>query len=70
MQAVMVAWQRAWRQVIPYFARPRLRRKVVYPTHAIRSVHACSRTLVKMHGPLPGAAASKLIGRALRYSTA
>ena len=68
---VVVAWRRAWEQVIPFFAFPPEIRRVIYTTNAIESVNARLRKIIKTRGHFPtDDAASKLIWLALRNITA
>jgi putative transposase len=68
---VTAAWRRAWDKVIPFFAFPPEVRKVIYTTHAIESVNARLRKIIKTRGHFPSdEAATKLIWLALRNITA
>ena len=68
---VVAAWRRAWPHVIPFFAFPPEIRRVIYTTHALESVHAQLRTIIKTRGHFPNdEAAIKLIWLALRNITA
>ena len=68
---VVAAWRRAWAQVIPFFAFPPDIRRVIYTTHAIESVNAQLRKIIKTRGHFPtDDAANKLIWLALRNITA
>jgi putative transposase len=60
-------WQRAWEQVIPFFAFPPEVRRVIYTTNAIESLHMQLRKIIKARGHFPSdEAALKLIWLALR----
>jgi transposase-like protein len=68
---VGAAWRRAWERVIPFFAFPAPIRKVIYTPHAIESVNARLRKILKTRGHFPNdEAAAKLIWLALRNITA
>jgi len=68
---VVASWQRAWTQVIPFFAFPPEVRRVIYTTNALESVHARVRKIIKTRGHFPtDDAATKLIWLALRHITA
>ncbi len=68
---VVVAWRRAWEQVIPFFTFPPEIRRVIYTTNAIESVNARVRKIIKTRGHFPtDDAANKLIWLALRNITA
>ena len=69
--SVAAGWRRAWAQVIPFFAFPPALRKMIYTTHAIKSVNARLRKIIKTRGHFPtDEAATKLIWLALRNITA
>lgn len=60
-------WQRAWEQVIPFYAYPDEVRKVIYTTNAIESLNARLRKILKNRGHFPtDEAATKLIYLVLR----
>lgn len=68
---VVASWQRAWTQVIPFFAFPPDVRRVIDTTNALESVHARVRKIIKTRGHFPtDDAATKLIWLALRHITA
>src|SRR3954447_9466920 len=68
---VVSAWRRAWDRVIPFFSFPPAIRRVIYTTHAIESVNARVRKIIKTRGHFPtDDAANKLIWLALRNITA
>jgi transposase-like protein len=68
---VAAAWRRAWDRVIPFFAFPPAIRRVIYTTHAIESINARLRKIIKTRGHFPSdEAATKLIWLALRTITA
>ena len=68
---VVASWRRAWTHVIPVFAFPPEVRRVVSTTHALESVHAQLRKIIKTRGHFPtDEAATTLIGLALRTITA
>ena len=68
---VVAAWRRAWDKVIPFFAFSPAVRRVVYTTHAIESINARLRKIIKTCGHFPSDdAANKLIWLALRNITA
>ena len=57
--------------MIPFFALPPAVRRVIYTTHAIESVNARLRKIIKTRGRFPSdEAATKLVWRALRNITA
>src|SRR5512134_3511844 len=67
---VVASWRRAWTHVIPFFAFPPEVRRVIYTTHALESVHAQLRKILKTRGHFPtDDAATKLIWLALRNIT-
>jgi hypothetical protein len=66
---VVAAWRRAWTHVMPCFAFPPDVRRVIDTTHALESVHARLRKIIKTRGHFPNAAAIKLIWLALRNNT-
>ena len=67
----VAAWRRAWDRVIPFFAFPPAIRRVIYTTHAIESINARLRKIIKTRGHFPSDdAATKLIWLALRNITA
>lgn len=64
------AWERAWDQVIPFFAFPPEIRRIIYTTNAIESVNAQLRKIIKTRGQFPtDEAALKLLWLALRNIT-
>ena len=68
---VVASWRRAWTHVIPFFAFPPDVRRVIYTTHALESVHARLRKILKTRGHFPNdESATKLIWLALRNITA
>ena len=68
---VVASWRRAWPHVIPFFAVPPAIRRVLYTTHALESVHARLRKILKTRGHFPtDEAATTLIWLALRNITA
>ena len=68
---ITLSWQRAWEQVIPFFAFPPEVRRVIYTTNAIESLNARVRKIIKTRGHFPtDEAATKLIWLALRNITA
>lgn len=65
------AWQRAWANVIPFFAFPPAVRRVIYTTNAIESLHSQRRKIIKTRGHFPSDdAAMKLLWLALRKALA
>ena len=67
----MASWRRAWPHVIPFFAFPPAIRRVLSTTHALESVHARLRKILKTRGHFPtDEAATTLIWLALRNITA
>jgi len=50
---VVVAWRRAWDQVIPFFTFPPTIRRVIYATNAIESINARLRKNIKTRGHFP-----------------
>ena len=67
----MASWRRAWPHVIPFFAFPPAIRRVLSTTHALESVHARLRKILKTRGHCPtDEAATTLIWLALRNITA
>lgn len=68
---IVASWQRAWEQVIPFFAYPLEVRRVIYTTNALESVNMQLRKIIKNRGHFPNdEAAAKLIYLALRNLTA
>jgi len=68
---VVASWRRAWPHVIPFFAFPPAIRRVLSTTHALESVHARLRTILKTRGHCPtDEAATTPIWLALRNITA
>ena len=68
---VVASWRRAWPHVIPFFAFPPAIRRVLSTTHALESVHARLRKILKTRGHCPtDEAATTLIWLALRNITA
>jgi len=60
------SWQRAWQQVIPFFAFPPEVRRIIYTTNAIESLHMQLRKIIKTRGHFPSDdAATKLLWLAL-----
>lgn len=67
---IVTAWERAWEQVIPFFAFPPDIRRVIYTTNAIESVNAQLRKIIKTRGQFPtDEAALKLLWLAIRNIT-
>ena len=59
---IVAAWRRAWDRIIPFFAFPPAVRKVIYTIHAIASVNARWRKIIKTRRYFPNdEAANKLI---------
>src|SRR5690606_13271417 len=50
---IATAWDRAWPQVIPFFAFPPDIRRIIYTTNAIESVNAQLRKIIKTRGHFP-----------------
>jgi putative transposase len=68
---VVKAWRAAWTHVVPFFAFPPDVRRVIYTTHALESVNASIRKIIKTRGHFPSDdAALKLLWLALRNITA
>ena len=68
---IVQSWQRAWAQVIPYFACPPAVRRVIYTTNAIESLHMRLRKIIKTRGHFPtDDAALKLLWLALQNTFA
>jgi putative transposase len=68
---VMIAWRRAWPQVIPFFAFPPDIRRTIYTTNALENVNRQIRKSLKTRGHFPNDdAAIKLIWLAIRNLTA
>ena len=68
---VVASWRRAWTHIIPFFAFPPQVRRLIYTTHALESVHARLRTIIKTRGHFPtDDAAITRIWLALRNITA
>jgi putative transposase len=68
---VVASWRRAWTHIIPFFAFPPEIRRVIDTTHALESVHARLRKILKTRGHFPNdEAATTLIWLALRNITA
>ena len=64
---IVQRWQRAWPQVIPFFAFPPAVRRVIYTTNAIESLHMRLRKIIKTRGHFPtDDAALKLLWLALQ----
>jgi len=64
---IVKSWERAWENVIPFFAFPPGVRKVIYTTNAIESLHMQVRKIIKTRGHFPNDdAAIKLIWLAIR----
>jgi transposase-like protein len=67
---IVTAWERAWEQVIPFFAFPPDIRRIIYTTNAIESVNAQLRKIIKTRGQFPtDEAALKLLWLAIRNIT-
>ena len=67
---VAAAWHRAWDRVIPFFAFQPAIRRVIYTTHAIKSINARLRKIIQKRGHFPSDdTATQLIWLALRNST-
>lgn len=67
---ITAAWERAWEQVIPFFAFPPDIRRIIYTTNAIESVNARLRKIIKTRGQFPtDEAALKLLWLAIRNIT-
>jgi len=65
--SIAPSWQRAWQEVIPFFAFPPAVRKIIYTTNAIESLNRVIRKTTKTRGSFPtDDAATKLIYLALR----
>ncbi|WP_396201653.1 IS256 family transposase [Gemmatimonas sp.] len=68
---IVQSWQRAWAQVIPFFAFPPAVRRVIYTTNAIESLHMRLRKIIKTRGHFPtDEAALKLLWLALQNTFA
>jgi putative transposase len=68
---IVQSWQRAWAQVIPFFAFPPAVRRVIYTTNAIESLHMRLRKIIKTRGHFPtDDAALKLLWLALQNTFA
>jgi transposase-like protein len=64
---IVRSWERAWPQVIPFFAFPPAVRRVIYTTNAIESLHMRLRKIIKTRGHFPNdEAACKLLWLALQ----
>jgi transposase-like protein len=67
---VVASWRRAWTHVVLFFAFAPEIRRVIYTTHALESVHAQLRKIIKTRGHFPtDEAATKLLWLALRNIT-
>jgi transposase-like protein len=67
---VVPSWRRAWSHLVPFLAFPPEIRKVIYTTHALESVHAQLRKIIKTRGQFPNdEAATKHVWLALRNIT-
>ena len=67
---VAVPRHRAWDRVIPFFAFQPAIRRVIYTTHAIKSINARLRKIIQKRGHFPSDdAPTRLIWLALRNST-
>lgn len=67
---IVPAWERAWEQVIPFFAFPPDIRRIIYTTNAIESVNAQLRKIIKTRGQFPtDESALKLLWLAIRNIT-
>ena len=65
--SIAPSWQRAWQEVIPFFAFPPAVRKIIYTTNAIESLNRVIRKTTKTRGSFPtDDAATKLIYLAVR----
>ena len=65
--SIAPSWQRAWQEVIPFFAFPPAVRKIIYTTNAIESLNRVIRKTTKTRGSFPtDDAATKLIYLAIR----
>jgi transposase-like protein len=63
--------RRAWQHVVPFFAFPKLMRKVVYTTDVIENLHMQLRKIIKNRGHFPSdEAVTKLPWLALATSWA
>ncbi|MFT7311248.1 MAG: putative transposase, partial [Paracoccaceae bacterium] len=61
------SWQRAWQEVIPFFAFPPAVRKIIYTTNANESLNRVIRKTTRTRGSFPtDDAATKLIYLAIR----
>ncbi|GAN98100.1 transposase [Komagataeibacter europaeus NBRC 3261] len=64
--AIVQSWERAWEEVIPFYAFPAEVRKLVYTTNAIEALNAKLRRAVRARGHFPNDdAALKLLFLAL-----
>ena len=60
--AIGHSWQRAWGEVIPFFAFPDEVRRIVYTTNAIEALNSKLRCAVRARGHFPSdGAATKLL---------
>lgn len=65
--SIAPSWQRAWQEVIPFFAFSPAVRKIIYTTNAIESLNRVIRKTTKTRGSFPtDDAATKLIYLATR----
>ena len=65
--SIAPSWQRAWQEVIPFFAFPPAVRKIIYTTNAIESLNRVIGKTTKTRGSFPtDEAATKLIYLAIR----
>ena len=53
LPTAVAVWRRAWTHVFPFSAFPPEVRRVIYTTHALQSVHAQLRKIIKMRGHSP-----------------
>jgi transposase-like protein len=71
VQTCIQSWQRAWAQVIPFFAFPPAVWRVIYTTNAIESLHMRLRKIIKTRGHFPtDDAALKLLWLTLQNTVA
>ena len=51
--AIVQSWERAWEEVIPFYAFPAEIRKLIYTTNAIEALNAKLRRAVRARGHFP-----------------
>ncbi len=67
--AIVPMWQRAWQQVIPFFAFAPEIRRMIYTTNSVEALHRSLRKTIKTRGSFPSdEAALKLLFLSIRHT--